>query len=80
MIHYAEFDVETGRIIRRGRCQSQHLPTPRRSNAIAIVRADYNYNAIICDKISKEKIAVNPIPARKSFDRRKLVKRGKSVP
>jgi len=71
MNHYVEFNIETGRIVRRGKCQSQHIPTPRRLNAIALIRVNYKYNAIVCDKISDEKIAVNPIPTRKSFGKRK---------
>ena len=71
MEHYAEFDIETDRIIRRGKCQSQHIPVPRRLNAIALIRADYEYNAIVCDKINDEKIAVNPTLARKFFDTHK---------
>jgi len=67
MVHYVEFDIKTTRIIRRGKCQPQHIPIPRQSNAIALVRASYEYNAIDCDEISDEKIAVNPIPTRKSF-------------
>ena len=71
MEHYAEFDIATGRIVRRGKCQSQHIPTPRRLNAIALVRADYEYNAIICDRISNKKMAVNPTLIRRSFDTQK---------
>ena len=74
MEHYAEFDIETSRIIRRGKCQSQHIPTPRRLNAIALVRADFEYNAVVCDGINNEKIAVNPTLTRKSFDRQKPIK------
>jgi len=71
MEHYVEFDIETCRIVRRGRCQSQHVPRPRRLNAIALIRADCEYNAVICDKINDKKIAVNPKLARKSFDTQK---------
>jgi len=71
MAYYAEFDIETGRIIRRGKCQAQRVPTPRRSNAIALIRADPRYNAVICDKINKKKRAVNPKLTRKSFDKYK---------
>jgi len=71
MKHYVEFDIETGRIIRRGECQSQHIPIPRRLNAIALIRADYKYNAIVCDEINDGKIAVNPKLTKKSFDRRR---------
>lgn len=74
MEHYAEFDIATGRIVRRGGCQSQHIPIPRQSNAIALVRADPSYNTIICDEISDERIAVNPTLARKHFDRPKPIK------
>lgn len=73
MEHYAEFDIPTGRIVRRGKCQSQHVPTPRRLNAIALIRADYEYNTVICDKINNKKIAINPTLAKKSFDRPKPI-------
>lgn len=72
MQHYVEFDIKTSRIIRRGKCQSQHIPIPRQLNAIALVRADHNYNAIVCDEINNKKIAVNPTPAKKSFDEHRL--------
>lgn len=68
MEHYAEFNIETSRIVRRGKCQSQHIPIPRKLNAIALIRADHRYNAVTCDEINDEKIAVNPMPAKKSFD------------
>lgn len=71
MGHYAEFNIATGQIIRRGKCQSQHIPIPRRLNAIALVRVDYRYNAIICDEIDDRKIAVNPTFTKKSFDTHK---------
>jgi len=71
MEHYVEFDIETCRIVRRGRCQSQHVPRPRRLNAIALIRADCEYNAVICDKINDKKIAINPTLVRKSFDKYK---------
>lgn len=67
MIHYVEYNIETSRIIRRGKCQDGHVPAPRRSNGIALVRASYKYNAIICDKTDSKKRAVNPKPARKTF-------------
>jgi len=71
MVHYVEFDIKTTRIIRRGKCQPQHIPIPRQSNAIALVRVDYRYNAIVCDEIDDRKIAVNPTFTRKSFDKYK---------
>ena len=73
MAYYAEFNIETGRIVRRGKCQSQHIPTPRRLNAIALIRADLRYNAITYDKIDKDKIAINPILTKKLFDRPKPI-------
>jgi len=66
MSHYAEFKIETGRIIRRGRCQSQHIPTPRRSNAIALVCANYEYNTVVCAKINDKKIAIEPTLVRRA--------------
>ena len=71
MAYYAEFNIETGRIVRRGKCQARHIPIPRRLNAIALICADHRYNTIICDKINDKKIAVNPTPAKKSFDKYK---------
>lgn len=71
MVHYAEFDIETGQIVRRGICQSRHIPTPRRLNAVALVRADYRYNAIVCDEIDDKKTVINPIPTKKSFKKLK---------
>jgi len=77
MVHWVEYDIETGRIIRRGRCQDQHVPTPRQSNAVALVRASFKYNAITCDRIDKKKRAVRPNPVRKSFADRPKIKKMK---
>lgn len=66
MKHYVEFNIATGRIVHRGRCQPQHVPVPRRLNAIALIRASYEYNTVVCDGVDNIKIAIKPTLTRRS--------------
>jgi len=66
MSHFVEFNIETGRIVRRGRYQSQHIPKPRRLNAIALICASYEYNTVVCAKINDKKIAIEPTLVRRA--------------
>jgi len=68
--HYAEFEMSTGRILRRGICDLAHVPDSQLGNAIALVIADPRTDMIVHEGLDgkgtpiKPKVTASTLPVR----------------
>jgi len=65
-ISFAEFDIASGKVLRSGICQEQHLPRPRRGNGVAAQPRGCHAASIVCDGLDSNGRAVNPRAGKKA--------------
>lgn len=79
-IAYVEFEADTGKVLRRGVCQAQHLPRPRLGNGVATQSRGCHPVVIECDGLAADGRAVNPRAVLRSKDRDRVQQRPARVP
>jgi len=63
---FCEFNIETGHLVQRGRCENQCVPRMRDGSAIAFISTSSTADRITSADIDSEGVAVNPVLHRAS--------------
>jgi hypothetical protein len=59
-VHYSEFEVSSGIVLRHGLCPAGHVPTPEPGHAVALLPSQPGLQRITCDSVDAQGRAINP--------------------